>query len=379
MDTQLANRYRLIKPLGSGGFGQTFLAQDLHLPHDPLCVVKQLKPTSTNANTQQIAKRLFIQEAEVLHRLGHHEQIPSLLAHFEQNQEFYLVQDYIEGQPLNELIVSGRAWSEGEVIIFLQEILHVLAFVHENQVIHRDIKPANLIRRHQDNKIVLIDFGAVKEVSLYSVNSTGETTLTVAVGTPNYMPSEQQAFKPKFSSDIFAVGIIAMQALSGLSPRQFPQDLQGEYCCRVLPMSKPISEAFATILDKMVRYDYRQRYPTAQEALVAILELTDVFEQSTVALDPLSQSIAHPPNILAPPIPGISSVKTVASDSIISSIFQEQCRQALAEFIGPFANFIVEDILTQFPQLTPEELVDKLAANIPNSNEAQAFRKRLRH
>lgn len=379
MDTQLANRYQLIKPLGSGGFGQTFLAQDLYLPHSPFCVVKQLKPTSKDSKTQQIAKRLFIQEAEILHRLGHHEQIPSLLAHFEQDQEFYLVQDYIEGQPLNELIVSGRAWSEGDVILLLQEILNVLAFVHENQVIHRDIKPANLIRRYQDHKIVLIDFGAVKEVSLCSINSTGETTLTVAVGTPNYMPSEQQAFKPKFSSDIYAVGIMAMQALSGLSPRQFPQDLEGEYCCRVLPTPKPMSAAFIAILDKMVRYDYRQRYPSAQEALAAILQLTDVFEQSTVAFNPISQSLTSPSHIITAIIPEKSLAQTISPKSEISGIFKEQCRQALAELIGPFANFIVEDTLVEFPQLTPEELVDKLANSISNINEAQAFRQRLKH
>ncbi|MGL6136678.1 MAG: protein kinase domain-containing protein [Planktothrix sp.] len=368
METQLANRYKLIKPLATGGFGQTFLAQDLHLPHNPWCVVKQLKPIAKDSNTQQIAKRLFIQEADILHRLGHHEQIPSLLAHFEQNQEFYLVQDYIEGQPLNQLIILGQTWSEGDVIILLQEVLHVLAFVHENQVIHRDIKPANLIRRHQDHKIILIDFGAVKEVSLCSINSTGETTLTVAVGTPNYMPSEQQAFKPKFSSDIYALGMIALQALSGLSPRQFPQNLEGEYCCRVLPTPQPISQALATILDKMVRYDYRQRYPTAQDALKAIGQLTELFEQSTITFN-----LPHLTNTDVS-----STTQTVSSTIIISSIFQEQCRQTLAEFIGPFANFIVEDTLIEFPQLTPQELVDKLSANIPDSNEAKSFRQRLR-
>lgn len=376
METQLANRYQLIKPLGGGGFGQTFLAEDLYLPHRPCCVVKQLKPKSTDTNSQIIAKRLFTQEAEILHRLGHHDQIPSLLAYFEQDQEFYLVQDYIQGQPLNEMIRQGQPWAEGNVLILLLEILQVLAFVHQNNVIHRDLKPANLIRRQPDHKIILIDFGAVKEVSVCSVNGTGETTLTVAVGTPNYMPSEQQAFKPKFSSDIYAVGIIALQALSGLSPRQLPQDQNGEFTCSKLPTLAPINPKFAAILDKMVRYDYRQRYPSATEAFLALQELQSGFDQSTIAMRP-EETIST----LITPNSDFNTASTVlvsaSLPSRISDSFKERCRQALADAIGPFANFLVEDTLTEFPQLTPEQFVEQLATNIPDKAQAQTFRKKV--
>lgn len=376
METQLANRYRLLKSLGGGGFGKTFLAEDLYLPHRPCCVVKQLQPKSTDPHNQIIAKRLFTQEAEILHRLGHHDQIPSLLAYFEQNQEFYLVQDYIEGHPLNEMILQGQPWPEGNVLILLLEILQVLAFVHQNNVIHRDLKPANLIRRQPDGKIVLIDFGAVKEVSLCAVKETGETTLTVAVGTPSYMPSEQQAFKPKFSSDVYAVGIIGLQALSGLSPRQLPHDQNGEFTCAKLPTITPIKPNFAAILDKMVRYDYRQRYPTATEAFLALQELQISFDQSTIAMRPVNKA-----STLVTPNSDFNTESTVlVSDllpSQISDEFKERCRQALADAIGPFANFLVEDTLSESPQLTPEQLVEQLAINISNKTDAQAFRQKL--
>ncbi|NES24433.1 MAG: protein kinase [Symploca sp. SIO3E6] len=276
MESILAGHYTIVKPLGSGGFGQTFLARDSHLPDNPLCVVKQLKPRVKDSATLKVAKRLFEQEAQTLSKLGNHDQIPRLLAHFEQNEEFYLVQDFIEGQLLSQELIPGQKLMETYVIELLQDILQVLSFVHQQQVIHRDIKPANLIRRSQDRKIVLIDFGAVKKVSSQIVNSSGQTSLTVAVGSPGYMPSEQLAFRPHLSSDIYAVGMICLNALTGLSPRdqEIPQDSQGEFCCAALQDIAPVSPDLATIIDKMVRYDYRQRYATATEALQALQQMT---------------------------------------------------------------------------------------------------------
>jgi serine/threonine-protein kinase len=165
METTLAGHYQIVRHLGGGGFGQTFLAKDSHLPGEPLCVVKQLKPKAADNATLEMAKRLFNREAQTLYRLGDHDQLPRLLAHFEQDDEFYLVQEYIEGQPLDRELAERTQLSEASVIPLLQDILEVLVFVHQQNVIHRDIKPANLIRRSKDGKIVLIDFGAVKEVS----------------------------------------------------------------------------------------------------------------------------------------------------------------------------------------------------------------------
>ncbi|NEP63783.1 MAG: protein kinase [Symploca sp. SIO2G7] len=275
METILAGHYQIIQHLGGGGFGQTFLARDNHLPGNPLCVVKQLQPRVTNQAMLEVAQRLFEQEAQTLYQLGDHYQIPRLLAHFEQHQEFYLVQEFIEGRPLGQEILPGKQWSEAEVIALLRDILSVLSFVHQQGVIHRDLKPANLIRRSLDSKIVLIDFGAVKRVRTPTDASVGQTSLTVAVGSPGYMPSEQLAGKPHFSSDIFAVGMMCLQALTGLSPgtKEIPTDANGEFCCAACRNIISVSPNFAAILDRMVRYDYRQRYQNATEALAAVEQL----------------------------------------------------------------------------------------------------------
>lgn len=288
----LGGRYRIIKHLGSGGFGQTFLAVDQQLPSQPLCVVKQLQPRTPNPFILQTAKRLFDAEAEVLYRLGNrHEQIPQLFAHFEENQEFYLVQEFIEGTSLSEELIPGSPWSEDQVIELLKDILGVLAFVHSEQVIHRDIKPENLIRRTQNGKIALIDFGAVKEV-VEGTHFPGSTRQTIGIGTPGYMPSEQAAGKPQCSSDVYAVGIIGIQALTGLVPQQFSEDLiTGELRWQGWVQA---SAGLIAILERMTRYHFSERYPSAQEALQAVEQL----QQKNLAQS-LPQSL--PQTVLLPP------------------------------------------------------------------------------
>ncbi len=269
----LKRRYKIVKHLGGGGFGQTFLASDTQLPDNPVCVVKQLKPQSNDPSTLQVASRLFDTEARVIQKLGEHDQIPRLLAHFEENQEFYLVQQFIDGDSLCEEIKPECKWTEEQTFAFLLDVLTALSYAHQQGVIHRDIKPANLIRRRQDGKIVLIDFGAVKQVSTAVVNAQqSQTSLTVGIGTPGYMPSEQSKGKPKFSSDIYALGMTAIQALTGIPPERLPEDpVTGE----VLWLNwAQVSPNLASILDKMVRYDYRQRYLSAPLALQAVSSLT---------------------------------------------------------------------------------------------------------
>ncbi|NJL10998.1 MAG: serine/threonine protein kinase, partial [Calothrix sp. SM1_7_51] len=217
----LDGRYKIIYALGAGSFGHTFVAEDTKL-YNSRCVVKQLKPLLTDPKSLQIARRLFESEAQLLHLLGSHDQIPQLLAHFEENQEFYLVQQYIPGNTLGEELIQGKQLTEAEVIALLQTILEPLSFVHQNNVVHRDIKPDNLIRRQsdaarlslRDRKIVLIDFGAVKQIGSQLLNLQGQTKYTVAIGTPGYMPSEQACGNPRYSSDIYAVGMIGIQALT---------------------------------------------------------------------------------------------------------------------------------------------------------------------
>src|SRR4028119_2321940 len=148
----LDRRYQVTQVLGAGGFGRTYLAQDTRRPGNPICVVKQLKPLSSEPSFLETARRLFTSEGETLEKLGSHDQIPRLLAYFEENQEFYLVQDFIQGHSLNVELQPGQIWHESQVRQLLREVLSILDFVHSNGVIHRDIKPNNLIKRHQDGK-----------------------------------------------------------------------------------------------------------------------------------------------------------------------------------------------------------------------------------
>ncbi len=269
--TLLRNRYQIIKLLGSGGFGDTYLAKDKDLPGHFFCVVKHLKPKAPHPAVLPIARRLFESEAEVLYKLGKKsERIPTLSAHFEEKSEFYFVQDFIDGEDLTKELIPGRRFSEQQVRELLQDILEVLEIVHQNNVIHRDIKPANLMRR-KDGKIVLIDFGAVKQIGTLIVNSQGETTVSVVVGTPGYMPSKQANGRPKLCSDIYAVGMIGIQSLTGISPDQLPENPNtGEVIWRD---KAQVSSEFADILDKMVRDHFSQRYQNATEALQALNSL----------------------------------------------------------------------------------------------------------
>ncbi|MBD2436099.1 serine/threonine protein kinase [Nostoc sp. FACHB-110] len=269
----LDNRYQVIQVLAKGGFGQTYIAQDTRRPGNPICVVKHLKPTSSDPKFFDTAKRLFHNEAETLERLGYHDQIPRLLAYFDENQEFFLVQEYVEGHPLTDELIPGQPWSESQVLQMLQEVLTILEFVHQQGVIHRDIKPDNIIRRVIDNKLVLVDFGAVKQLSSSMVTVGGQPTATVAIGTPGYMPTEQSQGRPRPNSDIYALGIIAIQALTGVSAAELQEDPDtGEIRWQHLVS---VSYRLAGILTKMVHYHFKDRYQTAAEALQACMSVTN--------------------------------------------------------------------------------------------------------
>jgi eukaryotic-like serine/threonine-protein kinase len=272
---KLAGRYRVLQKLGEGCFAETFLAEDELLPDAFRCVVKKLKTAFSEEDKQQIAKRLFDSEAHSLHRLGFHGQIPQLFAHFEENNNLYIVEEYIQGTSLYHELSKGQRWSEDYVLKLLMDLLEVLKFVHQKQVIHRDLKPSNIIRRARDGRLVLIDFGAVKQVSNQILdNDNSVVTHTVVVGTPGYMPGEQLLGNPRKSSDVYAVGMLAISALTGLNPArgELPVD---EFTAELLWHNQAnVSPELMTILDKMVAYDFRQRYPSAKEAFEAIQSLT---------------------------------------------------------------------------------------------------------
>jgi serine/threonine protein kinase len=266
----LCNRYSIETHLAGGGFGQTYLAVDTHLPSKPQVVVKLLNPMNNDPATLEIAQRLFNTEAETLETLGKdNDRIPSLYAYFEFDGEFYLVQEFIAGTTLTDEL-NPRRLSEAETISILQEILTGLSRVHSQNIIHRDLKPDNIIRRAKDRKLVLIDFGAVKQVRAVTMMTPNPASRTIGIGTEGYMPSEQGLGYPKPASDIYAVGAIAIQCLTGSAPHLlFNEDslsIEWQHLLRV-------NRDFAKVLNKMVSPDYRQRYANATEALNAIESL----------------------------------------------------------------------------------------------------------
>ncbi len=283
----LSGRYKIVKVLGSGGFSETYIAEDTQRPGNPQCVVKQLKPANTQAKGLELARRLFRSEAQTLEKLGSHLQIPQLLAYFEQDAEFYLVQEYIIGNPLNRESPSGRNMIETEVAAIVRELLQILVFVHENGVIHRDIKPSNIIRRNSDGKLVLIDFGAVKDISLLQTENQEPNPFTIGIGTRGYAPSEQCFGRPQYNSDIYAVGMIAIKALTGIPPHDLPRDANEEVKWRD---KASISQGFAQILSKMVRDDYKQRYQSASAVLAALDQLASESNQNFLQQDDSSMS-----------------------------------------------------------------------------------------
>ncbi|MBD2535602.1 serine/threonine protein kinase [Nostoc flagelliforme FACHB-838] len=264
----LTGRYKILKVLGAGGFGQTYIAQDIHRPGNPTCVVKHLKPANAEPAFLKSARYLFEKEAEALEKLGHHSQIPRLLAYFEEKQEFFLVQELIEGNVLCSELLLNHPWSESQVVQLLREILEILDFVHSNGVIHRDVKPNNIIRRQQDNKLVLVDFGIVKQINMQLATVQSQMSTSIVVGSLGYMSPEQVRGKPRFSSDIYALGIIAIQAITGLNHQQLKEDANGEIDWQRYAQASP---QLAGILSKMVRYHFQERYESAKEVL-AVLE-----------------------------------------------------------------------------------------------------------
>jgi serine/threonine-protein kinase len=263
----LNGKYRILQELGKGGFGATFLATDESLPGKPHCVIKQLRPATSTPHVLQMAKDLFRREAKTLGKIGDHPQVPRLLDYFDRNQEFYLVQEYISGSTLQQEVKRSGPFSEAGVKQFLSEILPMIQYIHSQQVIHRDIKPANLIRRNQDKKLVLIDFGAVKDkVNPERAAASEETALTsYAIGTPGYAPPEQMAMRPTYASDIYALGVTCLYLLTGKAPKDMEYDpTTGEI---LWEKHVHISEHFANVLRQMLEVSVRHRFQSANEVM----------------------------------------------------------------------------------------------------------------
>jgi serine/threonine-protein kinase len=264
------DRYKIIRPLGRGGFGVTYLAQDTVLPSEPLCVVKQLSPKTKNPKVLEKASERFEREAKTLSQLGSHSQIPRLLDYFQYDGEFYLIQEYVKGHNLAKEVKLDGPLSEKAVKQFLCEILPVLDYIHQNRVIHRDIKPPNIIRCKNDGRLVLIDFGAVREQISQTSHLGCSTATTQFVGTVGFAPPEQLALRATFASDIYSLGITCLYLLTGKPPLEFEYDPgTGEVLWQ---QDVELTDYFSQILSKMIKIAPCDRY-TSIEELTRALEL----------------------------------------------------------------------------------------------------------
>ena len=271
----LAGRYLPSRLLGEGGFGRAFLASDRYTPTMRKCVVKQFQP-SGNLSPQELAtaETLFEREAEVLEQLGNkNEQIPDLYAFFpliipnqrgnKEEQFFYLVQEFIEGQTLEEELLAKGKFSEVEVQFVLEEMLRVLQFVHENHSIHRDIKPSNIMR-DRSGRLYLLDFGAVKQVTAGA--GSGRSTGIYSMG---FAPPEQMSGSQVYpSTDLYALASTCLNLLTGKKP----EDLFDAYrnCWNWQPSAPQVSPRLAAILDRMLLPTPKDRFQSAQEVLYAL-------------------------------------------------------------------------------------------------------------
>lgn len=262
------DRYTILRILGKGGFGVTFLARNAVLPGQPLCVIKQLCPKVDNVSWKRACYR-FEKEAKTLAQLGSHSQIPMLLDYFEVSGEFYLVQEYVKGFNLAQEVHRTGLYSEEAVKKLLGELLPVLRYVHNNHVIHRDIKPHNLLRCQDDGRLVLIDFGAVKEeLVLKDGTPTDAPVNTNFIGTMGFAPPEQLSLRPVYASDIYALGVTCLYLLTEKLPLEFEYDIKtGEIHWQ---KEVNISAYFAQILERMLKLSLEERFQSVDDVIWAL-------------------------------------------------------------------------------------------------------------
>lgn len=288
----VGDRYRSLKLIGRGCFGRTFLAVDEYKPSKPRCVIKQFFPQAQGTDNAEKAERLFEQEAIRLEELGTHPQIPDLLAHLTQDKRQYLVQEFIDGQNLAEELEADGCFDEDQIIRLLQDLLPVLQFIHENNVIHRDIKPQNIIRRHSDKKLFLVDFGAAKFATGTALARTG-----TVIGTAGYVAPEQAYGKATFASDLYSLGVTCIYLFTQIDPFELYSVSEGTWVWQDY-LSNPVSQELGRILDKMLEGATRRRYSTAVDV---IKDLNLPLGTSATAIRPSTAS-SSPPDLSIPPI-----------------------------------------------------------------------------
>lgn len=283
------NRYEVIEELGGGTFVQTYLVTDEQHPGRIQCILKEIIPAADPGALQR-TQDLFNKGYLELQRLNNHPQIPNLTACFEAGKKFYIVQDFVAGYNLDAegydpdkyaVITADKPWSESEVVNLLINILEILKFVHSQGLAHLNLKPSNIRLREQDRKIVLIDFGILKKISV-SAAMPGQTVPPQLLGTAGYVPPENSEEWSESGLDIYALGMIGIQALTGIEPSYLPIDARtGEVIWRFATLGKPIaqvSDELSQILTRMVRHSAADRYPEVADVLKDLNELKKIIK-----------------------------------------------------------------------------------------------------
>jgi serine/threonine protein kinase, bacterial len=288
-------RYQILHPLQEGGFGHTFLAEDTQLPSRRRCVIKQLKPIQNNPEFYKLIQDRFQREAAIQETLGEVcQQIPSLYAYFLENDHFYLVEEWVDGDTLRQKVTANGRFPEAAVREILTQLLAVIEIVHQYQIIHRDIKPDNIIIRKRDGKPVLIDFGAVKESMATIINSKGQTARSIVIGTAGYMAPEQSAGRPVYGSDLYSLGLTGVYLLTGKTPSELDCDpLSGRIDWR--SQAPQVSEPLAKVIDTAIQMHPAERFTSAgamQQALQSPVASGPGYETTILSRSPPEAKVA---------------------------------------------------------------------------------------
>ena len=364
--TIIKNRYQIQGVLGRGGFGRTYLASNIERCGE-LCVLKVFLPTDTDQEAIQRSRKLFEREARVLYKINH-PQVPTFLAWFEEAERLFIVQEYIDGKTyfrlLKERQKQGNLFSESEVIQWLKDLLPVLAHLHENNIVHRDISPDNIMLPRGQSKPVLIDFGLVKQkvsqIWVDNARSVDESEHLSFVGKFGYSPPEQIRVGQCYPcSDLYALAVTAIVLLTGREPLALidQQSLDWRWQAYISSDSK-----LRPILSKMLAEKPMNRYQSAQEVLSLLERSSENGFQGKI--QPSTEQL-------------VTNLYPAEQGSKFTSEFIELCQQELTHSIGPMAKYILEEILLNAPDLSSKELIEAVAAEIPNPQQAAKFRQRL--
>jgi serine/threonine protein kinase len=324
----IGRRYRILRPLSMSNFSKTFLAEDTFMPSKRRCVVKQYAYSSADRNSEEMMVQRFNDEAATLERLAfQHDQIPDLYAHISEDGNLYLVQEYVDGETVAERVASRGVFEEVEVREILTSVLRVVQYIHAHSLIHRDIKPNNILIRKNDNKPVLIDFGAIKKIARTLVDPLGHASTSVRIGTLGYMAPEQAAGRPRFASDIYALGFTGIFMLTGKGPEELNDLLTATVDWH--QYAPNVSAGFAEILDTAINWDFGDRFLEAVDMLKAIESPTQ---------NQLDAGLRKKPEISFPP-----DVPSSLGEANMPQVATQWLREFLTPVIG-----LLNEIRTKF-------------------------------